>query len=398
MEITVCRFCREATPSRIRGIVISLVLLACHMISVEAVCRTEEPNGSPDEDTYVSIPLALWSGDDKVLADAFLKCRVRRYGLSASEFVKTARNPEEKTLSRLFSFIQDKNGESVPDDLLPSDADQKTRKTALRVRKMVDGFLPDTTVISMVHIGQYRLFIVGVANPRFAFVRDEDKEGRYYFFLGRRDDEWRWILGKNKPMWFNTLIHVIWDSYVHAMRTDVTFSECREDLRFEYALPSTTKGTKGSPVYFQFSGRQVDVDVFADEPTVPTSDAVMQFYVTAWQAFKEAPTELFPWYWHQRSRAKITKFLDKKTGEEMNRLHDQMVSGGRHAWFVLEAAPLSVVFFDSSAPMIKRFDHVREKPGSDGFQLCAHNKMGFGEQFLASKETSQILKNAAGTM
>jgi len=395
MKTIVCSCCREAIPSSIWRIVIWLVLLACHILSVEGVCRAEDPNGDPNEDGYVSIPLALWSGDDKVLTEASLKCWVRRYSLSVSEFMETARDPEEKALGRLFRFIQDEGQDSLLDDLLPAEADQKTRETALRVRKMVDEFLPETTIISMVHIGQYRLFIVGVADPKFAFVRDRDKEGRYYFFLGRRDDGWRWILGKNKSMWSKTLINVIWDSYVHAMRTDVTFSECRKDLRFEYALPSTTKG---SPVYFQFNGRHVDVDVFADDSSVPTSDPIMQFYIKSWQAFQEAPSELFPGYWDQRSRAKITKFLGKKTGEEMARFHDQMVSGGRHAWFVLEAAPLSVVFFDSSAPVIKRFDSVREKPESDGLQLCGYNKMGFGEQFLASKEIGQILKEAAGTM
>lgn len=394
MKITVCRCCREAIPSRIWRIVIWLVILACHILSVEG-CRAEDPNGDPNEDIYVSIPLALWSGDDKVLTEAFLKCRVRRYSLSVSEFLQTARDAEEKAMGKLFRFIQDEGQNSLPDDLLPADADQKTRKTALKVRKMVDEFLSVTTVISMIHIGQYRLFIIGVADPRFAFVRKGDKEGRYYFFLGRRDDGWRWILGKNKSMWAKTLIDVIWDSYIYAMRTGTTFSKCRTDLRFEYALPSTTKG---SPVYLQFNGHHVDVDVFADDSSVPTSDPVMQFYVKAWQAFQEAPIELFPGYWDQRSRAKITKFLGEKTGEEMKRFHDQMVSGGRHAWFVLEAVPLSVVFFHSSAPMIKRFDCVCEKPESDGLQLCGYNKMGFGEQFLASKEIGQILKKAAGTM
>lgn len=398
MKITMCRCCREAISSRIWRIVIWLVLLACHILSVEGVCLAEDPNedpNDPNEARYVSIPLALWFGDHKVLTETFLKCRMRRYSLSVSEFVTTAREPEEKTLSRLFRFIQDENRDSLPDDLLASDAGQKTRETALKVRKMVGEFLSDATIISMVHIGQYRLFIVGVADPRFAFVRDGDKEGRYYFFLGRRDNGWRWILGKNKSKWCNMLIRVIWDSYVHAMRTDVTFSECREDLRFEYALPSTTKG---SPVYLQFNGRHVDVDVFADDCSVPTNDSVMQFYVKAWQAFQEAPIELFPGYWDQRSRAKITKFLGEMTGEEMARFHDQMVSGGRHAWLVLEAAPLSVVFVHSSAPMIKRFDYVREKPESDGLQLCGYGQMGFGEQFLASKEVGQILKKAAGTM
>jgi hypothetical protein len=371
-----------------------LVLLACHILSVEGVCGAEEPDGDPNEDTYVSIPLALWSGDDKVLTEAFLKCRVRRYSLSVSEFLKTARDPEEKAMGRLFRFIQDKNGDSLPDDLLAADANQKTRETAVRLRKMVHEFLPVTTVISMVHIGQYRLFIIGVADPRFAFVRKGDKEGRYYFFLGRRDDGWRWILGKNKSMWSETLIDVIWDSYVHAMRTDVTFSECRKDLRFEYALPRITKG---SPVYLQFNGRQVDVDVFADDSSVPTNDSVMQFYVKAWQAFQDGHTESFLRYWDQRSRAKITKFLGKKTGEEMASFRDQMVMGVRHAWFVMEATPVSVVFTNPSAPR-PRFNYVYRKPGSNRLQLCGYNRFGFGEQFLASKETGQILKQAAGTM
>ena len=398
MNITVFRCCREAISSRIWRIAVLLVLLACHILTVEGVCLAEDPNKDPNDPNkarYVSIPLALSSGDDKVLTEAFLKCRVRRYYLSVSEFVTTASEPEEKTLSRLFRFIQDENQDSIPDDLLVPDAKQKTRETALKVRKMVGGFLSDATIISMVHIGQYRLFIVGVADPRFAFVRDGDKQGRYYFFLGKRDNEWRWLLGKNKPVWCNMLIQVIWDSYVHAMRANVTFSECREDLRFEYPLPSTTKG---SPVYLQFNGRGVDVHVFADDSGVPTSDSVMQFYVKAWQAFQETPVELFPGYWDQRSRTKINKFLGKMTGEQMTRFNDRMVSGGRHAWLVLEADPISVVFFHSSAPMIKRFDYVREKPQSGGLQLCGYNKMGFGEQFLASKEIAQILKKAAEPM
>jgi len=394
MKITACRCCREDTPSRIRRIVIWLVLLACHILSVKGVCRAQDPNGDPNEDTYVSIPLALYSGDDKVLTEAFLKCRVRRYSLSVSEFLKAATDPEEKALSRLFRFIQDEDQNSLPDDLLPSDANQETRETALRVRRMIDEFLPETTIISMVHIGQYRLFIVGVADPRFNFVRDGDKEGRYYFFLGKRDNGWRWILGKDKSVWSNTLINVIWDSYVHAMRTDETFSQCREDLRFEYALPSTTKA---SPVYFQFNGRHVDVDVFADDSSLPTNDPVMQFYVRAWQAFQNGHTESFLRYWDQRSRAKITKFLGQKTGEEMARFHDQMVSGVRHAWFVMEATPVSVVFTNPSAPR-PRFNYVYKKPGSNRLELCGYNRFGFAEQFLASKETGQILKKAAAAI
>jgi len=390
MKITACRCCREAIPSSIWRIAIWLILLACHILSVEGVCRAEDPNGDPNEDTYVSIPLALWSGSDKVLTEAFLKCRVRRYSLSVSEFLHTARDPEEKALGRLFRFIQDEAQDSLLDDLLPADANQKTRETALRVRRMIDEFLPETTIISMVHIGQYRLFIVGVADPRFNFVRDGDKEGRYYFFLGRRDDGWRWILGKSKPMWSNTLINVIWDSYVYGMRTDETFSQCREGLRFEYALPSITNG---SPIYFQFNGRQVDVDVFADEAGVPTGDPVMQFYVKAWQAFEDGHTESFLRYWDKRSRANLTKAMDM-----MPHFHDNMTNGGRRVWFVMEANPLWEVFFDSSAPMIKRFDCVREKPESNGLQLCSRNKMGFGEQFLASKEITQILRQASGTM
>jgi len=389
MKITVCRCCHEAIPSSIWRIVIWLVLLACHILSVEGVCRAEDPNGDPNEDRYVSIPLAFWSGDDKVLTEAFLKCRVRRYSLSVSEFLHTARDPEEKTLGRLFRFIQDGGQDSLPDDLLPADANQKTRETALRAPEVMGKFLPNTTVKAMVHVGENRVFIIEVADTRFA--RAGQDAGRLKFVMKSTDAGWRWDGFAKKDVLFS----VILDSFIHEMNADWVFSECREDLRFEYALPSTTKG---SPVYFQFNGRQVDVDVFADDSSVPTSDPIMQFYIKSWQAFQEAPIELFPGYWDQRSRAKITKFLGKKTGEEMARFHDQMVNGGRHVWFVLEATPLSVVFFDSPAPMIKRFDCVREKRESDGLQLCSHNKMGFGEQFLASKEIGQILKQGAGTM
>jgi len=306
MKITACRCRREATPSSVCGIVIWLILLACHMLSGEGVCRAEDPNEDPNKARYVSIPLALSVGDDKVLAEAFLKCRVRRYSISVAEFMQTAKDPEEKAMCKLFRFI-DGGQESLLNDLLGADADQKTRKTALMVRKMVEEFLPVTTVISMVHIGQYRLFIIGVADPRSNFVRKGDKEGRYYFFLGRRGDGWRWILGKNKSTWAKTLINVIWDSYVHAMRTGKTFSKCRKDLRFEYALPSITEG---SPVYFQFNGRKVNVDVFADDCTVPENDPVMQFYVKAWQAFKDGHTELFLAYWDQESRDRLAKAMD----------------------------------------------------------------------------------------
>ncbi|MBW8041407.1 MAG: hypothetical protein FVQ85_15605 [Planctomycetes bacterium] len=378
-----CRCCREAIPSHIWRIVILLVLLVCHILSVEDVCRAEEPN-----DTYVSIPLALWFGDHKVLTETFLKCRVRRYSLSVSEFMETARDPEEKALGRLFRFIQE-NRDSLPDDLLPSNADQKTRETALKAPKVMGKFLTNTTVKAMVHIGENRVFIIEVADTRFA--RAGQDAGRLKFVMKSTDAGWRWDGFAKKDVLFS----VILDSFIHEMSADWVFSECREDLRFEYALPSTTKG---SPVYLQFNGRHVDVHVFADDSSVPTNDSVMQFYVKAWKAFQEGPIEWFLEYWDPRSRAKITKkFLDQMTVEEM-KLHDQMVSGGRHAWLVLEAAPLSIVFVHSSAPMIKRFDYVRENPESDGLQLCGYGKMGFGEQLLASKEIGQILKKAAGTM
>jgi hypothetical protein len=392
MNITVYWCCGEAISSRIWRIVIWLVLLACYILSVEGVCLAEDPNEDPNDPNgarYVSIPVALSVSDDKVLTEAFLKCRVRRYCLSVSEFVTTAREPEEKALSRLFRFIQDENRDSIPDDLLVADAKQKTRKTALLTRKIMGEFLPNSTVIAMVHSGENRVFIIEVADTRFAGTGQN--AGRLKFVMKSTDAGWRWDGFAKKDVLFS----VILDSFIHEMSTDRVFWECREDLRFEYALPSTTKG---SPVYFQFNGRGVDVDVFADESSVPTNDSVMQFYVKAWQAFQEAPIELFTGYWDQRSRAKINKLWGKMSGEEMTRFNDQMVRGGRHAWLVLEATPISVVFFHSSAPMIKRFDYVRENPESDGLQLCSYNEMGFGEQFLASKEIGQILKKAAGTM
>lgn len=395
MKINVHKYYRETTHSRIWRIVMGLVLLTRCILSGEGVCRADAPNADPN-DAYVSIPLTLCGGDNnKVLTEAFLKCRVRRYSLSVSEFLKTANDPEEKALSRLFSFIQDENIqdgnlEQVPNDLLPPDAGQKPRKTAFQVRKMMGALLPNSTVKAMVHVGENRVFIIEVADPRFARPAGL-AAGRIKFVMKRTDAGWRWDGFVKKERIFS----VIAISFIYEMSTDGIFSKCREDLRFNYVLPSTTKG---SPVYFQFNGRKVDVDIFADNLSVPTNDPVMQFYVNTWQAFKKGPIELFLQHWDQKSRTKMTPFLGEMTDEKKANFRDQIVSEGRRAWFVLEAAPLSIVFFYSPARRTERFDHVRERPEGAGFQLCVYKSRGFGEQFLASKEIGQILKEAAGTM
>jgi len=62
----------------------------------------------------------------------------------------------------------------------------------------------------------------------------------------------------------------------------------------------------------------------------------------------------------------------------------------------MEAAPVSAVFINHSSPR-PLFNYVYKKPESNRLELCSYNTFGFAEQFLASKETGKILKEAAGT-
>ena len=116
----------------------------------------------------------------------------------------------------------------------------------------------------------------------------------------------------------------------------------------EYALPVEGPGNPGANhVVLQFDGRALDFDVL-DEKVAP-SDDISRLYRAAYSALQAHDTDDYLKYFTATSREKLSKWFATLTPAQLDSF--LAATGGRKLQYVINAAPVYIVFYTSAQPM-----------------------------------------------
>lgn len=151
------------------------------------------------------------------------------------------------------------------------------------------------------------------------------------------------------------------------------------ELEYEYTLP----GTDSSPVKMHFNGTRFDVDAFDAQDT--SQNEVVDYYVAATQALATGTPQQHAAFYAPYSSGRFADWALEQGDVRYEAFRSDMIEYGSRVVFVLDAAPMHLVFFLPSNPAVQgdplRFVSVYDDPDS-GLRLANFYIEGLTENFI----------------
>lgn len=155
------------------------------------------------------------------------------------------------------------------------------------------------------------------------------------------------------------------------------------ELEFEYTLP----GTDSVPVKMHFNGTQMDVDAFAAQDS--TQNEIVDFYVAANQALANGTAQQRAAFYAPYSGGRFADWALEQGDVRYNAFRSDMVEYGSRVVFVLDAAPMHLVFFLPSNADVQgdplRYVSIYDDP-THGLRLANFYIEGLTETFIKNRQ------------
>lgn len=356
---------RNLLPSPIRGRTLTLFAVAPLLVTILGF-----PLWSQDIETERwAVPMRV--DRQQITTGMLMETNFERIESLYTEF-ESEGDPDKE---RMDSFIE---------SVLSGDIDQAVQLTLdtpatprENARELLNAFsdllepLSDSIQLDrVVHMGEDRLLLWSLPNGEqnyyrsFRFVRDDSGELAYEGVL-------------TEPI--SSLItnaHQVGQLEGPSER-DVT------ELEFEYTLP----GTEASPVKMRFNGTQFDVDAFQSQD--PTQNEVVDFYRAATQALATGTPQQHAAFYAPYSSGRYVDWALEQGDVRYEAYRSDMIEYGSRVVFLLDAAPMYLVFFLPSNPAVQgdplRYVSIYDDP-DNGLRLANFYIEGLTETFIKNRQ------------
>ncbi len=253
----------------------------------------------------------------------------------------------------------------------PGTVPENSRDLLTAFSGLLDGKSESLELDRIVHQGSDRLLVWSIPAEddkkfyrSFRFIRDENNELAYEGLL-------------TEPV-SSLLTNVFQVGQDVGPATDTASA-----LEFEYDIPNT----ETAPVKMLFNGTQIDVDAFT--PGGSTENEVVDFYNASMQALATGTPEQRAAFFSPYSTQRYANWANEQGAEAYEAFRTDMVEYGSRVVFVLDAAPMYLVFFLPGNIEVKgaplRYASIYDDP-KDGLQLTNFYIQGLTETFIKERQ------------
>ncbi len=298
--------------------------------------------------------------DARVRTALLLQFDVERYGRPFEEFA-AGRLDAREALFR--DFVQAlRSGDTAKVAALRRGEDpRQTQALVTGYQKLFSG--PQRlAVVARVALGQSQMFVWEWPGP----------EGRRLFqaftFEPAGGGERVEIVSSERPL--ETLVV---DALKQAALDPERYAPVSAQRGRHYAFPLAAGGPGAHPVLLRYDGEAVDVELTAPDAARSAAAApqraaaVLRAYEAAWSAFSARDLERYLGAFTPGSRDRLKGWFAEMKPEGFDAYHAEMLRG-RRVRFVLDAAPLALVFYTRGADSRLYYDYVLDD-GARGFKL-----------------------------
>lgn len=288
-----------------------------------------------------SLPLPINVDGQRVRSSLYLQLEVKPYGIPLETFLSGLLDTREAIFAQVALTLRTKEYERIRAVWETPQKGGTKASENLSLENYVDLYREATnnfqkvTVLSQALVGSQSVFLWEAVTERGslqrAFAVQPGKDNRLTVTP---------ILG-DSPVQFQ-LVYFMEEA---VKNPDAYRPVLNHTAKYRYRLP--VAGDSEHPVHLQFDGEFVDFPVF--DAAVPPPNPLLGFYRDAYLAYKDRNFERFIALHTAKSQEKLRQWYASMKPEVFEQFYALTVQG-RHVSFLLDARPVSIVFYSAEKP------------------------------------------------
>ncbi len=317
-------------------------------------------------------PVPMRVDHEQIPTGMLVEMNFERLETPATEFDAQG-DPDRQVINSFVQSILTKDIDQAIDLTIeaPGTVPENARELLTAFSDLLDGRSESLQLDRIVHQGSDRLLVWSIPT--------EDNKRFYRSF--------RFVRNENEQLAYEGLL----TEPVSSLLTNVfqvdqetgPVSDAAGALKFEYELPNT----ESSPVKMLFNGESFDVDALS--PGGSTQNRIVDFYNASMQTLATGSPEQLAAYYTPYSRQRYAQWAVDQGDLAYESFRSDMIEYGSRVVFVLDAAPMHLVFFLPGNVDVQgdplRFATIYDDP-QNGLQLANFYIEGLTQTLIKQRQ------------